>query len=169
MGSKDKPEREKCGEPFGLVIHSGGQTGADRAALDAGLDAGCACAGWCPQGRMAEDGAISERYPLQVLPGSDYRDRTLANVRDTDGTVIFYNRAPSGGTALTLRFCVEKEKPYLLIDTAALTTAGATDQLREFVASHDISNLNIAGPRHSNEPAMYPYVYETIKRLLRER
>lgn len=49
-------------------IVSGGQTGVDRAALDLALELGIPCGGWCPPGRMAEDGPIDARYPLQEVP-----------------------------------------------------------------------------------------------------
>lgn len=70
-------------------IISGGQTGADRGALDAALEARVPCGGWCPADRSAEDGSIPDRYPLTPLPVGGYRARTLKNVEDSDGTVIF--------------------------------------------------------------------------------
>ena len=42
-------------------IVSGGQTGVDRAALDWALEVGCECGGWCPAGRLAEDGLLDDR------------------------------------------------------------------------------------------------------------
>jgi hypothetical protein len=50
-----------------LKIVSGGQTGADRAALDWALSHKLPCGGWCPKGRKAEDGAIDAKY-LRQLP-----------------------------------------------------------------------------------------------------
>ena len=46
-------------------IISGGQTGADRAALDWTIKDDIPHGGWCPAGRRAEDGVIPERYRLQ--------------------------------------------------------------------------------------------------------
>lgn len=43
---------------------SGGQTGADRAALDWAIEHNIPHGGWCPKGRRAEDGPIDARYQL---------------------------------------------------------------------------------------------------------
>ncbi|MCZ6552322.1 MAG: hypothetical protein O7A67_00850, partial [SAR324 cluster bacterium] len=84
-------------------IVSGGQSGVDRAALDAALATGLPCGGWCPRGRRAEDGPIHERYHLLETPSRRYAQRTEWNVRDSDGTLLLTRREPSRGTALTRR------------------------------------------------------------------
>ena len=70
-------------------IVSGGQTGADRAALDIAIRHGITHGGWCPKGRRAEDGPISCQYALTETPSEQYIQRTEWNVRDSDGTVVF--------------------------------------------------------------------------------
>ena len=72
-----------------ITIVSGGQTGADRAALDWALARGVECGGWCPKGRKAEDGPIDPKYPLKEMPSAAYLQRTEWNVRDSDATVLF--------------------------------------------------------------------------------
>jgi len=72
-----------------LKIVSGGQTGADRAALDWAIRNGVPCGGWCPKGRRAEDGAIEAKYPLKESSSRSYLQRTEWNVGDSDGTVVF--------------------------------------------------------------------------------
>ena len=57
------------------MVVSGGQTGVDRAALDAAMSLGLTVGGYCPRGRKAEDGKIPERYPLTETTSSDYRVR----------------------------------------------------------------------------------------------
>ena len=55
-----------------LKVVSGGQTGDDRAALDAARAAGLPCGGWCPRGRLAEDGPIDLAYPVVETPSTDF-------------------------------------------------------------------------------------------------
>ena len=153
--------------PRDITIVSGGQTGADRAALDAALDAGVACGGWCPADRSAEDGAIPDRYPLRPLPGGGNDQCTRQNVRDSDGTVIFCFGEPAGGTETTRRACVEMNKPLLIID-AASDPRSAARSVGEFVAANGIRTLNIAGPRASEEPAIGAFVYRCVRALLRQ-
>ena len=49
-------------------IISGGQTGADRAALDVAIKLNIPHGGWVPKGRLAEDGPIDPKYQLQEMP-----------------------------------------------------------------------------------------------------
>src|SRR5947209_17179443 len=99
-------------------VVSGGQTGVDRAALDAALELGVPCGGWCPRGRRAEDGPIPERYPLRETSWDGYPQRTEWNVRDSDGTLILTRGEPDRGTALTARLANTQNKPCLVIDLA---------------------------------------------------
>ena len=150
----------------GLRIVSGGQTGVDRGALDAALVLGHACGGWCPEGRLAEDGPIPARYPLQELPGGGYRARTRRNVRDSDATLIVTFGAPSGGTAATLVDCNALGRPALVIDADTLDVATATERVRLFLARHDVGVLNVAGPRARGHAGVYRYARELVERVL---
>jgi hypothetical protein len=148
-----------------IKIISGGQTGADRAALDAAIDSGTPCGGWCPADRTAEDGIIAAQYPIQPLPGGGYDERTRRNVADSDGTVIFCFGEPFGGTETTRQACVEMSKPLLLIDAWTFPDL-AVEQVREFVRRHGIRTLNVAGPRASEQPAIGAFVYRCVAALL---
>ncbi|WPL15975.1 Putative molybdenum carrier [Thiorhodovibrio winogradskyi] len=147
-------------------IVSGGQTGVDRAALDVALALGVNAGGWCPDGRLAEDGRIPGRYPVIPLPGAGYRQRTKRNVADSDGTVIIYFGSPSGGTEQTLLCSIQMQKPYLLIDATELSVARASDKLARFIREVGIGVLNVAGPRASGAPEAYSYTYRLLESLL---
>ncbi len=153
-------------DPQKLKIISGGQTGVDRAALDAALESGSSAGGWCPEGRQAEDGPIEERYPLQELPDGGYKERTLKNVQDSDATVIIYFESISGGTEETLSFCLNEKKPYLLIDGSGITEDSASKRIKQFIDENQILLLNVAGPRASKEKRAYEYTKQVITLML---
>ena len=146
-----------------MKIISGAQTGVDRAALDAALACGVEAGGWCPQGRVAEDGTIPGKYPVKELPESGYRQRTKQNVLDSDGTLIIYFDSPFGGTKLTISFCIEKMKPYLLIDAEKVSVYRAVSKVESFIAQHSIDTLNVAGPRASGEKRAYDYAKRVVQ------
>lgn len=148
-----------------MKIISGGQTGVDRAALDVALQHGIACGGWCPAGRLDEFGKIPVRYPVQELPHGGFVERTRQNVSESDGTVIIYNRQLGGGSAETVQFCRELNRPHQLIDTSTVSPETAADVIRDFLARQKIDILNIAGPRQSQWPEGYDYVVRTLERL----
>ncbi|MGR9036526.1 MAG: putative molybdenum carrier protein [Gammaproteobacteria bacterium] len=150
-----------------LKIVTGGQTGVDRAALDAALITRTDCGGWCPEGRLAEDGTIPSHYPLSELKGAGYKKRTRQNVIDSDGTVIIYFNGLSGGSRRTLLFCRSLNKPYLLINAAELSPEQAAERIQTFVAGRSIAVLNVAGPRASGEMAAYDYTFQALTHFLR--
>jgi hypothetical protein len=147
-------------------IISGGQTGVDRGALDAAIARGMKIGGWCPADRSAEDGAIAPQYPLLPAPKPGNRERTLRNVVDSDGTLILYFATLVGGTQETLRFCMELQRPYLLIDASEVPPARAAERSKAFVAEHQIEVLNVAGPRASGWTQGYDFAKAVIFDLI---
>jgi len=118
-------------------IVSGGQTGADRAALDWAIEHGIPHGGWCPKGRRAEDGPIAGRYQLKETPSANYVQRTEWNARDSGGTVVF-----SMGEILT----------------------GGSQKTVELARQHRRPVLNVAGPRASKEPEVGAFVKAVLDR-----
>jgi hypothetical protein len=156
--------------PENFCIVSGGQTGADRAALDFAIAKGIAYDGWCPRGRLAEDGPLPEQYKLKETPSQGYPQRTKWNVRDTDATlVITLSPVPSGGTALTVKIAEDMEKPLLHIcqfESDSLDQSG--QDLLAFIEEHKVVRLNIAGPRASLEPKISEFVQAVLNDALAE-
>jgi Circularly permutated YpsA SLOG family len=148
-------------------IISGGQTGVDRGALDAALDAHFPCGGSCPAERAAEDGMIPPRYPLTPLPEGGYRERTLQNVLDSDGTVLICTGVLSGGTRLTRDFCQQHAKPHLVIDASLRTESIAAIEIANFIRKHGIGVLNVAGARASDWRQAHQFAYQALFELLR--
>ena len=144
-------------------IVSGGQTGVDRAALDAALAHGVPVGGWCPQWRRAEDGRIPERYPLQKTPSEEYAQRTAWNVRDSDGTLIIAPAPLEGGTALTRREAEQQGKPVLQVRP---DDPVPVPMIRAWGTEHDVRVLNVAGPRASEEEGVYDAARAVLDDLL---
>ncbi len=150
-------------------IISGGQTGADRAALDFALALGIPHGGWCPRGRLAEDGIIAAQYLLAETPGPDFAQRTEWNVRDSDGTVIFSIATKlSGGSKRTAEFAVQYRKPWVHLSRQEHGQSAA-QKLSDFLIEHQIKTLNVAGPRQSEEPEVAGFVIGTLQRLQTQR
>lgn len=149
-----------------IRIISGGQTGVDRAAMDAALQTGTPCSGWCPHERRAEDGPIAEYYPMTTLTAGGYRERSLRNVLDSDGTLLIYFGELSGGSRETLEFCIWHQKPYKLIDGLETDPTQALDGVVDFLRRNDIRHLNVAGPRASEAREGYAYTLRLMRQVL---
>ena len=97
-------------------IISGGQTGADRAALDVAIELGVPHGGWIPKGRLTEEGSLPAKYQLKEMPTASYPKRTEQNILDSDGTLIVSHGNLAGGSALTRKLAKKHQRPWLHID-----------------------------------------------------
>lgn len=144
-------------------ILSGGQTGVDRAGLDAGMALGLAVGGWCPRGRRAEDGPIPAHYPLEETASASYRVRTRLNVRDGDATLILCRGPLRGGTKLTAVIARSMGRPLRVADLSRRVQAPAA---AAWLRRHGIVRLNIAGPRESQAPGIGAEARHFLMRVL---
>ena len=138
-----------------MKFRTGGQTGVDRAVLDFCLENQVHVGGWCPARRKAEDGTIPTHYPLDELEGAGYGERTKANVRDSDGTMILHLGIISGGTQLTAECCRQLGRPCLSLNLRSVNKEAQVKKLLNFMEGEKIRELNIAGPRASEESEVY--------------
>jgi hypothetical protein len=154
-------------EPVSFCEHivSGGQTGADRGALDFAIEHGYTHGGWAPQGREAEDGKIPVKYQLIELDHGSYRQRTRRNVEDSDGTLIINRGDLDGGTLATQVFAQRLNKPHLVVQLDHGITAEVVASVIEWVQRHDIKTLNVAGPRESKRPGIYRLTRELLAQV----
>jgi hypothetical protein len=147
-------------------IISGGQTGVDRGALDACLQNNFVYGGWCPKGRMAEDGRIDTKYNLQETNESSYSSRTYKNVEDSSATCIISNKNLKGGTLLTKNMADQFKKPVLVIFPEELPTEDLLIKMITFLQNNMVSTLNIAGPRKSEWENGYNITLSLISKLI---
>ncbi len=147
-------------------IISGGQTGADRAALDAAIELGIPHGGWVPKGRRAEDGRITNRYHLTEMPSGHYHKRTQQNVLDADGTLIISHGRLKGGSALTRKLAQKHHRPFLHLDLDRLSVTEGSRKMRSWIEAQAITVLNVAGPRASEAPRIYDAVTSILLKAL---
>lgn len=143
-------------------IISGGQTGADRAALGWAMAHNIPHGGWCPAGRRAEDGAIPDRYCLQETPGCNYEQRTKWNVRDSDATLIITLAADlAGGSLFTWEWARKINRPCLHV----YPCNEWREWSRDFLETKPNGILNVAGPRASTTAGIEQFVHEVLSEM----
>ncbi len=144
-------------------VISGGQSGVDRAALDSAMELGIECSGWCPRGRLAEDGPIPDHYPLTETESPRYEERTELNVIQSDATLIVTTGRLEGGTRLTLETALQHGKPCLVFD---LRHPQPMAEIADQLCALGVTVLNIAGPRASKQPEIVVHTRKLLLQLL---
>ncbi|MBL7137673.1 MAG: putative molybdenum carrier protein [Bacteroidales bacterium] len=147
-------------------IISGGQTGVDRASLDFASSHNIPCSGFCPKGRLAEDGRIPDIYPLKETETSDFGDRTEKNILASDGILILHHGPMAGGTLYTYQFAKSNGKPLLCLD---MQKPISIEPVHEWIKLNKIRNLNIAGPRENQHPGIYLDSLALLKLLFQKK
>jgi hypothetical protein len=148
-------------------IISGGQTGVDRGALLAAIELGIKHGGYCPRGRLAEDGAIEARFQLVETETATYHVRTEKNVAESCGTLIVHRGPLVGGTALTEKFALRHQRPCLKIDLNQPEPPVRVEIIRAWLRKHRIQVLNVAGPRERSQPGIQELARQLVHDIAR--
>jgi hypothetical protein len=152
-----------------MKIISGGQTGVDRAALDAAISRGLDHGGSVPRGRRAEDGPIPARYTgLTELPTESYPVRTEKNVVDADATLVLTVGTPTEGTAFTVECAKKHGKPFLVVDMEGRGEDESARLVHSWFGRVRPGTLNVAGPRESKSPGIYMKAYAILLHVFKE-
>ena len=144
-------------------IISGGQTGADQAALDAAIRLNIPHGGWIPKGRLTEKGALPDKYKLTEMPDSSYAARTEQNVIDSTGTIIISHGPLSEGSEYTRQMAIRHRRPWLHIDLKQTPAFKSATLISSWKNENNIEILNVAGPRASKDGQIYSSVFKLIE------
>ena len=144
-------------------IISGGQTGADQAALDAAIKLGLPHGGWIPKGRLTENGPLPDKYKLTEMPTTAYVLRTEQNVIDSNGTLIISHGKLSNGSDYTRKMAIKHHRPWLHVDLNKTPAFKAATLICSWIDENAIEILNVAGPRASKDDQIYPAVLKLIE------
>jgi hypothetical protein len=143
-------------------IISGGQTGADRAALDAAIKLEIPHGGWVPKWRKAEDGVIPEKYQLQEMPTASYPKRTEKNVLYSDATLILTHGQLTGGSRLTSEYATQHSREWLHIDLGKTPSFKAVRQINDWLITQNIEILNVAGSSAGKDSKIYAKTFQIL-------
>ena len=147
-------------------IISGGQTGADQAALDVAIELGFEHGGWIPRGRKTENGLLPDKYKLQEMSTASYPKRTEQNILDSDSTLIISHGKLTGGSALTRKMAKKHGRPWLHLDMDKLSVSDASKTTASWIERNGIQILNVAGARGTKDPTIYNATMEILKTVL---
>ena len=153
-----------------IKLISGGQTGADRAALDVAISLGLDYGGALPKGRLTEEGPLDLKYDrMTEMKSGGYAARTEKNVKDSDGTIIFTVGKLTRGSALTVRKCKKHGKPYLHINLEQWPKEKTIEVVQKWIDRNKPQVINIAGSRESKTPGIYENVFQILSDSFQSR
>ena len=136
-------------------IISGGQLGADQAALDAAIKYNFPHGGWIQKGRKIKNGILPDKYELEEMSVAGYKERIEQNVIDSDGTVIFSHGDLTGGADYSMKMTQQHQRPTLHIDLIKTPAVVAASKINSWIIENNIEVLNVAGSRASEDPDIY--------------
>jgi hypothetical protein len=149
-----------------IKIISGGQTGADQAALDAAIKLNIPHGGWIPKGRINESGPLPSRYNLQEMDTHSYPKCTEQNVIDSDGTLIISHGKLTGGSDYTYQMAKRHAQPWIHIDLDRTSELDASLQINSWISENSVRVLNVAGPRASEDDKIYDKTKDVVEGVI---
>jgi hypothetical protein len=157
-------------------VVSGGQTGADQAALRAAKALGFQTGGWVPRGCLTEGGPapwLVTEFGCRESASAGYPARTRLNVAESDATLIFSRcwepGHPTGtGSLLTKQTCVALGKLHLVADPfdGCEPLDAAAEGIRQWLTRYQVRTLNVAGSRESKAPGIGARVEAILREVL---
>lgn len=151
-----------------MMLISGGQTGVDRAALDAAIACHIPHGGFVPKGRLAEDGKLPPQYKVKEMASEDYADRTRANVDWADATLVIFRGRLMGGTLLTWEYAKNRGRMVKVIDLKMMAPDTAIETITAWVKDSHATRLNVAGPRESTHPGIYHEAFQILSAVFKK-
>jgi hypothetical protein len=143
-------------------IISGGQTGADQAALDSAIQLDMPHGGWVPKGRITQEGSLPDKYKLQEIPDDSYPSHTEQNVIDSDGTVIITHGKLYDGSDYAREMSVKHGRPWIKIDLDITAPLDAALKISNWIIENSIAILNITGSSADKDPKIYEKTRDII-------
>lgn len=148
-------------------VISGGQTGADRAALAAAKAADIPTGGWMPRGFRAMDGPRPEfavLYGIREHASEHYPPRTALNVKESDATLRFATEWDSRGEVLTLSMIERYGKPRFDVTPGGPVTPA---DVAAWLAANNVRGLNVAGNTERTSPGIEAFVVTFMAEVFR--
>lgn len=126
--------------PFKIIIISGSQTGAERAALDWAVKYDMPRGGWYPAS-LTEVPDV--QYKLKEGTTEKLLDAVEANVRDSEATLVFTLAPKAVGPAQkALSNARKQKKPVLHVHRGIL---GVSEKIVAFLNKYYVRRLHVSG------------------------
>lgn len=148
-------------------IISGGENGAEQAALDAAMRIGIDYGGFAGSGPSGQNGRVKSRYRLKSTPVADQRSQVANNILVSDGVLILSRGAFSAAAALAARFAEIYHRPCLHVDLHYRSLTDASRMIAAWIKINKIRCLCVTGPSLREDPASYADTHHLLLRVFR--
>jgi hypothetical protein len=147
-----------------IKIISGGQIGAEQAALDVAINLGFPHGGWIQKGRKTESWTLAAKYKLKEMSTASFKGRIEKNVINSDGTLILSHGRLTGGADYSREMAEKHDHPCLHIDLNDTSADVSAIRINAWTIKNNIEILNVTGPRASEDPEIYIATIEVLER-----